>query len=94
MQDVVAQSHIEDQAQRLFQYAYSQDEQKEYNQKMIKAFYTCGYLFDVLGTFGPLDDNIQVLIRIKPLQLNGIYSLPESMRNGVPLTFMRIWKKE
>ena len=60
MQDVVAQSHIEDQAQKLFQYAESQDKQAQFNQKMIKAFYTCGYLFEVLGQFGELDENIQV----------------------------------
>jgi hypothetical protein len=27
---------------------------------MMKAFYTCGYLFDVLTMFGNLDENIQV----------------------------------
>jgi hypothetical protein len=61
MQNVVAQSYIEDQAQRLFQYAESQDSQGQFNQKMMKAFYTCGYLFDVLTMFGTLDENIQVL---------------------------------
>ncbi|CAK5105890.1 unnamed protein product [Meloidogyne enterolobii] len=44
--EVVAQSHIEDQAQRLFTYANSQDDSGQFNQKMMKAFYTCGYLFD------------------------------------------------
>uniref|UniRef100_A0A915NH80 Uncharacterized protein n=2 Tax=Meloidogyne TaxID=189290 RepID=A0A915NH80_9BILA len=57
--DVVAQSHIEDQAQRLFTYANSQDDSGQFNQKMMKAFYTCGYLFDVLSMFGALDENIQ-----------------------------------
>lgn len=56
----MAQSHIEDQAQKLFQYAKSQDDLEQYNQKMVKAFYTCGYLFDVLTMFGGLDENIQV----------------------------------
>lgn len=59
MQELVAQSHIEDQAQRLFQYAEAQDSQGQFNQKMVKAFYTCGYLFDVLELFGTLDENIQ-----------------------------------
>jgi hypothetical protein len=62
MQELVAQSHIEDQAQRLFQYAEAQDSQGQFNQKMVKAFYTCGYLFDVLELFGTLDENIQVWI--------------------------------
>lgn len=57
--DVVAQSHIEDQAQKLFTYANSQDDSGQFNQKMMKAFYTCGYLFDVLSMFGALDENIQ-----------------------------------
>jgi vacuolar protein sorting-associated protein VTA1 len=59
MQEVVAQSHIEDQAQRLFTYANSQDDSGQFNNKMMKAFYTCGYLFDVLCMFGTLDENIQ-----------------------------------
>ncbi|KAL3112903.1 hypothetical protein niasHT_015609 [Heterodera trifolii] len=59
MQEIVGQSHIEDQAQRLFQFAYGLDQQSQFGQKLIKAFYTAGYLFDVLTCFGQLDDNIQ-----------------------------------
>uniref|UniRef100_A0A183CCF2 Vacuolar protein sorting-associated protein VTA1 n=1 Tax=Globodera pallida TaxID=36090 RepID=A0A183CCF2_GLOPA len=58
-QEIVAQSHIEDQAQRLFQFAYGLDQQGDFGQKIIKAFYTAGYLFDVLTCFGQLDENIQ-----------------------------------
>ncbi|KAI1728830.1 vta1 like domain-containing protein [Ditylenchus destructor] len=56
--DVVAQAHIENQAQRMFNYAESQDRQGIFNTKVVKAFYTSSYLFDVLSVFGELDENI------------------------------------
>ncbi|KAI1721717.1 vta1 like domain-containing protein [Ditylenchus destructor] len=56
--DVVAQAHIENQAQRMFNYAESQDRQGIFNTKVVKAFYTSSYLFDVLTVFGELDENI------------------------------------
>jgi len=57
--NVVAQAYVEDQAQRLFDYAEAQDHQAIYNQKVVQAFYTAGYLFEVLTAFGEVDENIQ-----------------------------------
>jgi len=37
--------------------------QSEFHQKMVKAFYTAGHLFDVLCVFGPLDESIAVSIQ-------------------------------
>jgi len=56
--EIVARAYIEDQAQKLFQYAEGQDMQSQFNPKMIKAFYTAGHLFDVIAIFEPLDENM------------------------------------
>lgn len=60
-QEVVAQAHVEDQAQRLFNYAETQDKNSIFNMKVVKAFYTSGYLFEVLSVFGEPDENILVI---------------------------------
>uniref|UniRef100_A0A0N5AZF5 Vacuolar protein sorting-associated protein VTA1 n=1 Tax=Syphacia muris TaxID=451379 RepID=A0A0N5AZF5_9BILA len=54
-QDIVAQAHIENFAMKLFEYADKND-----RQSVIKAFYTAGYLIDVLTLFGELDENLVV----------------------------------
>lgn len=59
-QEVVAQAHVESQAQLLFTYAEGQDSKGIFNIKVVKAFYTSGFLFDVLNVFGDVDENIQV----------------------------------
>jgi len=58
-QDVVAQAHIEDRAQKMFQYARTQEEQGVFNSKVVKAYFTSSFLFDVLTVFGELDENIK-----------------------------------
>lgn len=59
-EEIVAQAHVEDQAQRLFNYAEAQDKNGVFNINVVKAFYTSGYLFDVLSVFGNPDENILV----------------------------------
>jgi len=45
---VVGHVHIEDYALKLFAYAEQNDSQSIFDQKMMRAFYTSGYLFDLL----------------------------------------------
>ncbi|XP_064487991.1 vacuolar protein sorting-associated protein VTA1 homolog [Ornithodoros turicata] len=56
--DVVAQAHIENYALKLFLWADGEDRAARFNKNVVKAFYTAGYIFDVLATFGELTDEI------------------------------------
>lgn len=56
--DVVAQAHIETRALKLFLWADGEDRAARFNKNVIKAFYTAGYLFDVLTTFGELTEEV------------------------------------
>lgn len=74
-QDVVAQSYIENHCLKLFNCNYfpilwrlqtsldadKLDREGNFGKNVIKAFYTSGYLFDILATFGEIDENIQVI---------------------------------
>ncbi|KAK0400663.1 hypothetical protein QR680_015378 [Steinernema hermaphroditum] len=57
-QDVVAQSHIENHALKLFAYADKNDREGVFNKNIVKAFYTAGHLMDVLTLFGELDEQL------------------------------------
>uniref|UniRef100_A0A1I7Z702 Vacuolar protein sorting-associated protein VTA1 n=1 Tax=Steinernema glaseri TaxID=37863 RepID=A0A1I7Z702_9BILA len=57
-QDVVAQSHIENHALKLFAYADKNDREAVFNKNVVKAYYTAGHLMDVLTLFGELEDQI------------------------------------
>ena len=52
--EVVASAHIENYAMKLFGYADKEDRASRFNKNVVKAFYTAGILFDVLGVFGDL----------------------------------------
>uniref|UniRef100_A0A915J756 Rho-GAP domain-containing protein n=1 Tax=Romanomermis culicivorax TaxID=13658 RepID=A0A915J756_ROMCU len=56
--EIVAQAHIEEYALKLFSYADNEDRGGNFNKNVVKAFYTSGYLFDVLSVFGELDPKI------------------------------------
>ncbi|CAD5234444.1 unnamed protein product [Bursaphelenchus xylophilus] len=56
--DVIAQAYIEEQARKFFAFADGKDRNGEFNKNVVKAFYTAGYLFDVLAEFGELDEAI------------------------------------
>ncbi|CAN7989116.1 unnamed protein product, partial [Ixodes hexagonus] len=56
--DVVAQAHIENRALKLFLWADGEDRAGHFNKNVIKAFYTAGFLFDILTTFGELTEEI------------------------------------
>ncbi|CAN8018246.1 unnamed protein product [Ixodes persulcatus] len=56
--DVVAQAHIENRALKLFLWADGEDRAARFNKNVVKAFYTAGFLFDILTTFGELTEEI------------------------------------
>ncbi|TKR72480.1 hypothetical protein L596_019917 [Steinernema carpocapsae] len=56
--DVVAQSHLENHALKLFNYADKSDREGIFNKNIVKMFYTSGHLMDVLTLFGELDEQI------------------------------------
>ncbi|XP_046688818.1 vacuolar protein sorting-associated protein VTA1 homolog [Homalodisca vitripennis] len=57
--DIAAQAHIENYALKLFLWADGQDRAGQFNKNVVKAFYTAGFLMDVLSTFGEQTDEIQ-----------------------------------
>ncbi|XP_054262701.1 vacuolar protein sorting-associated protein VTA1 homolog [Macrosteles quadrilineatus] len=57
--DVAAQAHIENYGLKLFLWADGQDRAGQFNKNVVKAFYTAGFLMDVLNTFGEQTDEIQ-----------------------------------
>ena len=44
-----------------FNYADKMDKEGNFGKNVVKAFYTSGHLFDILATFGELDEGIQVV---------------------------------
>ncbi|XP_018319475.1 vacuolar protein sorting-associated protein VTA1 homolog [Agrilus planipennis] len=57
--DVCAQALIENYALQLFNYADQQDRAENYGKNVVKAFYTCGILMDILSQFGTPSDEIR-----------------------------------
>jgi len=56
--DVIASAHVEEVAMNLFAFADAEDRAGRFNKNVVKAFYTAGYLFDVLACFGEPDTQI------------------------------------
>jgi len=56
--EVVASAHIENHAMKLFLWADKEDRASNFNKNVVKAFYTSGMLFDVLGTFGEVSPEV------------------------------------
>ena len=46
--EVVASAHVENYAVKLFLWADKEDRASHFNKNVVKAFYSCGILFDVL----------------------------------------------
>ena len=58
-QDVVAQAYIESHALKLFNAADQKDRAADFGKNIVKIYYTAGMLFDVLTTFGELDESLE-----------------------------------
>lgn len=81
---IVAQAHIEDQASKLFTYAEQNDAANNFNQKMMKAFYTSGYLFELLSCFGELDDSFQKTMKYAKWRATYIFQCQKKGEKPVP----------
>uniref|UniRef100_A0A158Q3X6 Vacuolar protein sorting-associated protein VTA1 n=1 Tax=Dracunculus medinensis TaxID=318479 RepID=A0A158Q3X6_DRAME len=57
-QDIVAQSHIENFALKLFDSADEMDRKSMFSTNVVKLFYVAGHLIDVLTLFGELDESL------------------------------------
>lgn len=57
--EVAAQAHMENYALKLFLYADKQDRESNFGKNVVKAFYTCGVLYDVMQAFGELTEEAQ-----------------------------------
>lgn len=57
--EIVGQAHLENYALKLFLYADNEDRAARFGKNVVKSFYTAGMLMDVLGTFGPLSEDIE-----------------------------------
>ncbi|XP_025098679.1 vacuolar protein sorting-associated protein VTA1 homolog [Pomacea canaliculata] len=56
--EVVGQAHMENYALKVFLYADNEDRAGRFTKNVVKSFYTAGMLFDVLGTFGELSEDL------------------------------------
>ncbi|XP_054720395.1 vacuolar protein sorting-associated protein VTA1 homolog isoform X2 [Uloborus diversus] len=56
--EVVAQAHIENYALKLFLWADNQDRNGEFNKNVVKAFYTAGFLYDLVNLFGESSEEV------------------------------------
>lgn len=56
--EVVASAHIESKALQLFLFADKEDRNGNFDTKVIKAFYTSSLLFELLTTFGELNEEV------------------------------------
>lgn len=57
--EVVGQAHMENYALKVFLFADNEDRASRFNKNVVKSFYTAGMLFDVLGCFGEISEDIQ-----------------------------------
>jgi len=56
--EVVAQAHIENYALKLFLWADNEDRCGRFNKNVVKAFYTAGFIYDVVNTFGEPSEEV------------------------------------
>ncbi|XP_022711167.1 vacuolar protein sorting-associated protein VTA1 homolog isoform X1 [Varroa jacobsoni] len=54
--DIIAQSHIEGHALKLFAWADQQDRNSNFDKSVVRAFHAAGYIFEVLNNFGELGE--------------------------------------
>ncbi|KAJ1368129.1 hypothetical protein KIN20_029199 [Parelaphostrongylus tenuis] len=54
--EVVAQAHLENYALKLFNFADAKEKTGEVDKRVVHAFYTAGYVMDVLSLFGEVDE--------------------------------------
>lgn len=78
--DVVAQAHIENYALKLFLWADNEDRNGRFNKNVVKAFYTAGFMYDIVNTFGEPSD--EVLHHRKYAKWKSTY-IHNCLKNGI-----------
>nr|XP_042904487.1 vacuolar protein sorting-associated protein VTA1 homolog isoform X2 [Parasteatoda tepidariorum] len=78
--EVVAQAHIENYALKLFLFADNEDRSGRFNKNVVKAFYTSGFIYDIVSTFGEPSD--EVLHHKKYAKWKAAY-IHNCLKNGV-----------
>ncbi|XP_054720881.1 vacuolar protein sorting-associated protein VTA1 homolog [Uloborus diversus] len=81
--DVVAQAHVENYALKLFLWADGEDRAGKFGKNVVKAFYTAGFLYDVVNTFG--EPSEEVLHHRKYAKWKSTY-IHNCLKNGVTPT--------
>lgn len=56
--DVVAQAYIENYALKLFIWADGEDRAERFNKNVVKSFFTSSVLYDILTTFGEVNEEV------------------------------------
>ncbi|GIY71178.1 vacuolar protein sorting-associated protein VTA1 homolog [Caerostris extrusa] len=78
--EVVAQAHIENYALKLFLWADNEDRAGRFNKNVVKAFYTAGFIYDIVNTFGEPSD--EVLHQGKYAKWKSTY-IHNCLKNGI-----------
>lgn len=78
--DVVAQAHIENYAYKLFMWADNEDRSGRFNKNVVKAFYTAGFIYDIVNTFG--EPSEEVLHHRKYSKWKSTY-IHNCLKNGI-----------
>ncbi|KAG8180468.1 hypothetical protein JTE90_002000 [Oedothorax gibbosus] len=78
--EVVAQAHIENYALKLFLWADGEDRAGNFNKNVVKAFYTAGFIYDLVNTFG--DASEEVMHHKKYAKWKSTY-IHNCLKNGI-----------
>jgi len=78
--EVVAQAHIENYGLKLFMFADNEDRAGRYNKNVVKAFYTAGFIYDIVNTFG--EPSEEVLHHRKYAKWKATY-IHNCLKNGI-----------
>ncbi|GFQ92008.1 vacuolar protein sorting-associated protein VTA1 homolog [Trichonephila clavata] len=78
--EVVAQAHIENYALKLFLWADNEDRSGRFNKNVVKAFYTAGFIYDIVNTFG--EPSEEVLHHRKYAKWKSTY-IHNCLKNGI-----------
>jgi vacuolar protein sorting-associated protein VTA1 len=83
-QDIVAQAYIENFALKLFNFADQKDRAGDFGKNVVKTYYTTGFLFDILTTFGELDENLDKARKYSKWKATYIHNCLKNGETPVP----------
>lgn len=80
LNEIVAQAHIENYSLKLFLWADNEDRSGRFNKNVVKAFYTAGFIYDLVNTFG--EPSEEVLHHRKYAKWKSTY-IHNCLKNGI-----------